>query len=147
MFTHNIETIEAFSSHMVLVKVAKAYTGGHINVMAQALCTEDGSLLQGLTVQNIYTELWQGSKKAVMVVRNSTAYLQTHQKKAPVARTVLATLLPESPEGAQLQEEENEPQDPCTPKLTVRQQHGKLFDELDLSGLYSWPPEMADAAC
>ena len=40
----------------------------------------------------------------------------------------------------------NEPQDPCSPKLTVRQLHGKLFDELDLSGLDSWPPEMADAA-
>ena len=121
MFTQHVDTIEAFSSHIVLVKVAKAYTGGHINIMAQALQTEDGSLLQVLTVQNTYTELWQGSKKAVMVVRNSTTYLQTLQKKAPVARAVLATPLPESPEGAQLQEEENDLQDPCTPKLTVRQ--------------------------
>ena len=30
--------------------------------------------------------------------------------------------------------------------MTVRQWHGKLFDELDLSGLDSWSPEMADAA-
>ena len=29
----------------------------------------------------------------------------------------------------------------------VRQRHGKLFDELDLSGLDSWAPELADAAC
>ena len=28
----------------------------------------------------------------------------------------------------------------------VRQRHGKLFDELDLSGLDSWAPELADAA-
>ena len=77
MFTQNIETIEAFSSHMVLVKVAKVYTRGCINIMAQALQTEDSSLPQGLTVQNMYTELWQGSKKAVVVVRNSMAYLQT----------------------------------------------------------------------
>ena len=33
-----------------------------------------------------------------------------------------------------------------TPKLTVRQRHGRLFDELDLSGLDSWAPELADAA-
>ena len=33
--------------------------------------------LQGLTVQNTYTELRKGSKKAVMVVRNNTAYSQT----------------------------------------------------------------------
>ena len=57
MFTQNIETIEPFSSHVVLVKVGRAYTGEHINIMVQALQTEDGSLPQGLTVQNMYTEL------------------------------------------------------------------------------------------
>ena len=75
MFTQDVETIEAFSSHVVLVKVGRAYTRGHINIMLQALQTKDGSLPQGLTVQNTYTELRQGSKKAVVVVRNSTAYL------------------------------------------------------------------------
>ena len=48
---------------------------------------------------------------------------------------------------AQLQEGEDEPQNPHTPKLTVRQRHGKLFDELDLSGLDSWHPELADSTC
>ena len=81
MLTQNVETIEAFSSHVVPVKAEKAYTRGCINLMVPALLTEDGSLLQGLTIQNTYTELRQGSKKAVMVVRNSTAYLQTLQKK------------------------------------------------------------------
>ena len=74
MFTQNIETIEAFSSHVVLVKAGRAYTGEHIYMMVQALQTEDGSLPQCLTVQNMYTELRQESKKAVMVVRNSMAY-------------------------------------------------------------------------
>ena len=46
MFIQNIETIEAFSSHIVPVKAEKAYTGECINVMAQALWTEDGSLSQ-----------------------------------------------------------------------------------------------------
>ena len=71
MFTQNIETIEAFTSHVVPVKAAKAYTRGCIDVMTQALWTEDGSLPQGLTVQNTYTGLRQGSKKAVVVVGNS----------------------------------------------------------------------------
>ena len=57
MFTQNVETIEPFSSHMVPVKVGRAYTGECINIMVQALWTEDGSLPQGLTVQNTYTEL------------------------------------------------------------------------------------------
>ena len=77
MFTQNVETIEAFSSCVVLVKVGKTYTRGCINIMTQALWTEDGSLLQSLTIQNMFTELRQGSKKAAMVVRNSMAYPQT----------------------------------------------------------------------
>ena len=68
MFTQNMETIEAFSSCLVPVKMGKAYTREHINVMTQALGTEDSSLPQGLTIQNMYTELRQGSNK------NSTAY-------------------------------------------------------------------------
>ena len=67
MYTQNVETIEPFSSCIVLVKAGRAYTGEHINVMVQALHTEDGSLPQGLTVQNTYTKLRQGSKKAVVV--------------------------------------------------------------------------------
>ena len=81
MFTQNVETIEAFSSHMVLVTVKKAYTRGCINVMAQALQTADSSLPQGLTIQNMCTELRQGSKKAVMVVRNSTAYHKPSERE------------------------------------------------------------------
>ena len=57
MFTQNVETIEAFSSHVVLVKVGRAYTGEHINIIVHALWTEDGPLPQGFTVQNTYTEL------------------------------------------------------------------------------------------
>ena len=71
--------------------------GECINIMVQALQTEDGSLPQGLTVQNTYTELRQGSKKAVVVVRNNTAYLQTLWKKTPVARVVAILPAPKLP--------------------------------------------------
>ena len=103
MFTQNIETIEPFSSHMVPVKVGRAYTGEHINIMVQFLQTEDGSLPQGLTVQNTYMELRQGSNKAVVVVRNSTAYSQTLWKETPVARAVAVLLVTEPPMEVQFQ--------------------------------------------
>ena len=64
MFTQNVETIESFSSCVVPVKVGRTYTGECINVMVQALKTEDCSLPQGLTVQNMYSKLRQGSKKS-----------------------------------------------------------------------------------
>ena len=57
MFTQNVETVDAFSFHMMPVKAGRAYTGECINIIVQALQTEDSSLLQGLTVQNMYTEL------------------------------------------------------------------------------------------
>ena len=77
MYAQNAETIEPFSSHIVPVKTGRAYMGEHINIMVQALQTQDGSLLQGLTVQNTYTKLRKGSKKAVVVVWNNTAHSQT----------------------------------------------------------------------
>ena len=74
MYTQKAETLEPFSSHVIPVKTVKAYLGECINIMVQALCTQDGTLLPGLTVQNTYTELRKGSKKAVVVVQNNTAY-------------------------------------------------------------------------
>ena len=73
MYTQKAETLEPFSSCIIPVKTGKAYLGEHINVMVQALWTQDGSLPPGLTVQNTYTELRKGSKKAVVVVWNNTA--------------------------------------------------------------------------
>ena len=52
MYTQNMETIKPFSSCIIPVKTGMAYMREHINVMVQALQTQDGSLPQGLTVQN-----------------------------------------------------------------------------------------------
>ena len=147
MYTQNVETIDPFSSCIVLVKTGRVYMGEHINVMLQALGTQDGSLPQSLTVQNTYTELRKGSKKAVVVVWNNTAYSQTPQKKTPVARVVAALPVPELSEDEQFLRGADESQDSYTPRLTIRQIHGKLFDELDLNGLDSWIPELVDVAC
>ena len=83
--TKNAEIIDSFSSHAIPMKTERAYFGGRINVMTQALRVEDGSLPQGLTMQNTYTELRTSSKNVIVVVRNSTAYPQTLKKKTPVA--------------------------------------------------------------
>ena len=82
-----------------------------------------------------------------MVVRNNTVYSQTLWKKTPVARVVAALPVPKPPEEVQLLEEADKSHDPHTPRLTIWQRHGKLFDELDLSGLDSWAPELIDAVC
>ena len=115
--------------------------------MVQDLHAQDGTLPPGLTVQNTYTELRKGGKKAVVVVQNNTAYPQTLRKKTPVARAVSVLPVPETPKPESLQVEDNTCPDLHAPKLMVRQRHGRLLDELDLSGLNSWAPKLADAAC
>ena len=50
VFTRIAETIEAFSSWVISVKVEKAYTGECINTMTQVLQMDNGTLPQGLTI-------------------------------------------------------------------------------------------------
>ena len=60
--TKETEMIDAFLSCIIHAKTGSACTGVRLNVMTQALCAEDGSLPQGLTIQNAYTEMCNGSK-------------------------------------------------------------------------------------
>ena len=55
--------------------------------------------------------------------------------------------VPEPPKPKNLQVEDDTCSDLPAPKLMIRQGCGKLFDELDLSGLDSWAPELVDEAC
>ena len=114
--------------------------------MVLALHTQDGTLPPGITMQNTYTELRKGSKKVVVVVQNNTTYPQTLQKKTPVARAMVVQPVPNIPEPGSLQVQDELYADLQTPKLTIRQRQGKLFNELDLSGLDLWAPKLADKA-
>ena len=73
VITRNTVTVDAFSSLVIPMKAEKAYMGECINIMTQALPAEDGSLPHDLIIQNAYTELREGIKNAVVVVRNSMA--------------------------------------------------------------------------
>ena len=107
MYTQKAETLEPFSSHVIPLKTTKAYLGECLNVMVQALYTQDRTLPPGLTVQNMYTELRKGSKKAVVVVQNNTAHPHTLRKKTPMARAISVLPVPEPPGPKSLQMEDN----------------------------------------
>ena len=64
-----------------------------------------------------------------------------------MARVVAALPVLKPLKEVQLLEGADESHDPHTPRLTVRQRHGKLFNKLDLSDLDSWAPELVDTAC
>ena len=93
--TKDTKMIDAFSSQVIHVRMGTAYTGLGLNMMTQVLHAEDGSLPQGLTIQNTYMEMCDGSKNVALIVRNSMAYPQTPRKRTPVARAVAAIQVPE----------------------------------------------------
>ena len=97
-------------------------------------------------VQNAYAELRKRSKNVVAVVRNSMAYPQTLRKKTQVVRAVTVTQVPEHPVQTSLTEALEEDHGHQMAKLTVKQGQEKLFEELDLSGLESWPPKLVTSA-
>ena len=90
-------------------------------------------------------ELCDGSKNVTVVVRNSMVYPQTLRKKTPVVRAVAPTWVPEPPVQTGVIEELNEAHDPQAPRLLMKQRQKKLFEELDLNWLESWPPKLADS--
>ena len=113
--------------------------------MTQALHIEDGSLPQGLTVQNTNMELCKGCKVVAVVVRNSTAYPQMLRKRTPVARAIMVTWIPELTLLSRSTKVLEENPGHVMPRLTMKQWKEKLFEELDLSGLETWPPKLAVA--
>ena len=60
-----------------------------------------------------------------------------------MVRTVAVTWLPDPPVQTGLTEASKEVHSYQMSKLTVKQRQEKLIEELDLSGLQSWPPELA----
>ena len=69
-----------------------------------------------------------------------------HQEKNPVARAAAALPVLDPPKFEELHQRIVKSTDSHIPKPTVRQRHGKLFNELDLGSLDSWTLELADAA-
>ena len=141
--TRDAKTIVTFLSHVIHARTKTAHTGEGINVTTEALWAEDGSLPWGLTVQNTYMELHSGSKNVTVMVRNSMAYPKTLREKTPVVRADTITQVPEPPVQTSLTEVLEGVPIHQIPKLTVKQRQKKLFEELDLSRLESWPPELA----
>ena len=114
--------------------------------MTHALCAEEGPLPQGLMIQNTYTEMHNSSRNVAIIVKNSMAYPQTQKKKIPVVRVVAVNQVSELQVWPGMIDPLDEAHKIQTPKLTVKQRQEMLFKKLDLTGLGSWLPEVADSA-
>ena len=134
--------IVASSSKSIHARMKAAFTSARLNVMTQTLCAKEGSLPQGLMIQNTYTKMCNGSKSITIMVRNGMAYPQTLKQKISVAKISSCQLSARAMHVAW--------HDRCTgwgpgvqtPKITTEQIWEKLFLKLHLSGLASWLPEL-----
>ena len=120
--------IDTFSSRIIHVWIKTAFTGVKLNVMTHVLCAEEGSLSQGLMIQNAYTEMCNGSKNVAIIVRNSIVYPQTLKKKIPVARVVAANRVPKPHMQPETIDMLDEAQGIQLQKLTAEQRQEKLFE-------------------
>ena len=62
-----------------------------------------------------------------------------------MVRAITVTQVPEPPVQTSLTEASEEAHSPQVPRLTMKQRQEKLFEELDLSGLESWPAELVSS--
>ena len=95
-------------------------------------------------MQNTYTKLRQGSKKADVVVRNNTVADPPEENPGGQGGSCIACA--QTSRGRVIAGGADESHNSHTSRLTVRQRHGILFDELDLSGLDSLAHKLVDTA-
>ena len=66
--TKGSKMIDTFLSSFIHAWMKNGFTGARLNVMTHTLCADQGLLPQGLTIQNTYTEISNGSKNVSIVV-------------------------------------------------------------------------------
>ena len=119
--TKDNEMIDAFLSKIIHARTKPAFTSVRLNVMTKALHAREGSLPQGLTIQNAYTKMCNGSKSVAIMVRNGMAYPQTLKKKISIARVIAANSMPEVLMWPVMVDALDEVQGIQAPKITIEQ--------------------------
>ena len=116
-----------------------ALQGCKMNVMTHGLERRSPLLPLGVEVLSVYATLATGSKRVAVALRNTTKDWLEVRKGTPIARMEAANQIPPVTGPVVSPEEEQ-------PTLSESERQALLMDKLDLSGLESWPPEVASQA-
>ena len=150
--TQHDQLIPAFATVVVHAKVKNFMMGCSAYVMGHGI---RGSSLasKGLEVQNVYAEIHNGSTSVPVIVRNKTPEVVKLERHQALARITLANKVPPpqlKPGTWEALKKEfgigNGKDHDDMPRLSVDERQRKLEDQLDLSGLEKWTPELANAA-
>ena len=147
----NKTAIPAFESIILHCRTHRTMMMGYkLHVMTQANYPEDqANLPNGVYVVKTYTELHDGSRNVLVVLRNLTGKPVHLPAGRPVARVVAANAIPDatpSPEFLKKLDEMEPDQNPPK-KLTIEERQKLLLELLREEGrldkLKEWPPELA----
>ena len=135
--TKKREKIKAFSSKVIHAQTMTVFLGCNQHVMMHKLRY---MALQSIT----HIQMMTGSKSIVLVVRNLTAPPITLKRNAPVARVLAANAVTNAQIQTGMIEQLDAAQGIQTgrPKMTVEEWREALFEQLDLSSLDSWTPDL-----
>ena len=146
----NKVTIPAFESIILHCRTRQTMMIGYkLHVMTQATYQEDqANLLNGVYVVKTYTELRDGSRNVLVVLRNLTGKLVYLAAGRPVARVVAANAIPDAAPSPEFLRklDELEPNRNPPKKLTIEERQKLLLELLRKEGqldkLKQWPPEL-----
>ena len=121
--------VPPFGHKVIHGRVGLVLQGYKMNVMTHGLEKRSPVLPLGLEVQSAYATLVTGSSRVPVVLRNNTKDWLEIKKGTPIARMVVANLVPRVINAVSA----NGPHPVST--LTEAEQQDLLLDKLDLSGL------------
>ena len=147
----NKTTIPAFESIILHCRTCCTMMMGYkLHVMTQATYPADQvNLLIGVYVVKTYTELHNGSRNVLVVLRNLMGKLVHLPARRLVARVVAMDAIPDATPSPEFLKklDEMEPDENPPKKLTIEERQKLLLELLRKEGrldkLKEWPPELA----
>ena len=113
--------------------------GHKMHIMTTALAEGKGTTPYRLQVQNVYTDLRDGSNSVLVVIKNTTGKAVILYKGVAFAKVVATNEIPTSHLKPSMMEALDKMQGIKRPRMSVSKQKKKLIQKLDLSGLEAWP--------
>ena len=92
--TKEKEEIEPFSTQIIHRKLRLRLTGHKMHVMTTAFAEGEGTTLYRLQVQNVYTDLRDGSNSVSVVIKNTNRKAVALNKGVAFAKVVAANEIP-----------------------------------------------------
>ena len=136
------EEIMPFSTKIIHRKLWLRVMGHKMYALTTALAEGEGTTPYGLQVQNVYTDLRDGSNSVSLVIKNTTKRAVILNKGVAFAEVVATKEIPTLHLRPGMMEALDEMQGIKWPRMSISKWRRKLIQKLDLSGVEAWLSEL-----